>query len=61
MKLLSKKCVGIVEECPQCGAVFAYDIADIYENKYIYCPQCRLKILSHMDLSYDGVIKEKKE
>lgn len=61
MLLLSKKCVGKIDECPNCGAVFAYDVEDIYENKYLYCPQCRTKILSRLDLSYDGVIKEKKE
>lgn len=59
--VLSQKCVGKIQECPECGAVFAYDWGDIYQDKYLYCPVCKTKILSRLDLSYDGVIKEEKK
>lgn len=59
MIILSKKCVGLIQECPTCGAVLAYDTKDVYENKYVYCPICKTKILTSLDLSYNGVIKEK--
>ena len=61
MIVLSKKCVGLIQECPTCGAVLAYLPEDIYENKYLYCPLCKTKILSRLDLSYNGVIKEEKK
>ena len=61
MIVLSKKCIGKIQECPECGAVLGYDVGDIYENKYLYCPVCKAKILSRLDLSYNGVIKEEKK
>ena len=61
MIVLSQKCIGKIQECPECGAVLGYDVGDIYENKYLYCPVCKAKILSRLDLSYNGVIKEEKK
>lgn len=44
MFVLSQKYPGLIAICPQCGALLAYTVEDIYENKYIYCPLCKEKI-----------------
>ena len=43
--------------CPDCGALFAYNTKDIYENCFVYCPVCHARQKASIDLSYDGVIK----
>ena len=57
--VLSNKFVGCIHQC-ECGAVLAYTPADINENCFIYCPVCRTRQKTSMDLGYDGVIKEQK-
>ena len=44
MTVLSKKFPGFLKVCEECGAVLAYVPADIYENRFIYCPICRYKM-----------------
>lgn len=58
MQVLSPKKLAFVHECINCGALLTYQIEDIYENCYIYCPVCRTKQKSALDLSYDGVVKD---
>ena len=58
MKVLSPHFSGSLQSCTNCRALLAYRPSDIYESKYIYCPQCKTKIETHMDLSYDGVVKK---
>lgn len=53
MKVLSKRFCGSIAYC-ECGAVLAFGPQDIYEDKYIYCPICNAKILTQMNLSYNG-------
>lgn len=60
MIVLSQKFVGTPIECPNCYALLAYKLNDVYQNKYVYCPLCRTKILTNLDLSYDGVVEVKK-
>lgn len=57
MRVLSQKPIAMTHECQECHAFLAFNIEDIYENKYIYCPICKTKQLSGCDLNYDGVIK----
>lgn len=57
MKVLSQTFCGSIAFC-ECGAVLAYGPQDIYQNKYIYCPICKTKLLTAMDLSYDGLKEE---
>lgn len=57
MKIISKRPIAFMQNCT-CGCVFSYEITDIYQNKYVYCPLCRTKLTSNCDLSYDGVIKD---
>lgn len=35
---------GLIKICDQCGCLFGYNLNEIYEEKYVYCPQCRHKI-----------------
>lgn len=58
MRVLSPKPVAMTHECQYCHAFLAFNIQDIYENKYIYCPLCKTKQECACDLSYDGVIKD---
>ena len=57
MKILSRSFPGSLQLCPECQALLAFTPADIYDNKYIYCPLCRTKIETNMDLSYNPEIK----
>ena len=38
MTVYSQKFPGLVQICPECGALLGYNSKDIYENTYIYCP-----------------------
>lgn len=58
MKVLSEKYPGALMICPGCQALLGYGPADIYEDKFIYCPICKEKIPTLMDLSYDGLKEE---
>lgn len=58
MKILSRSFPGSLQLCPECQALLAFMPTDIYENKYIYCPICRTKIETNMDLSYDAEVKK---
>ena len=49
MTVYSQKFPGLVQICPECGALLGYNSKDIYENTYIYCPICRTKINIHME------------
>jgi DNA-directed RNA polymerase subunit RPC12/RpoP len=57
MKVLAKKAPAFLEVCPACEALLAFSFEDIYENRYIYCPICREKITTKIDLSYNGVVR----
>lgn len=58
MVVLAKRKPAFVQECSGCFALLGYNIPDIYQNKYVYCPVCRTKLTTNIDLSYDGVIKD---
>ena len=58
MKVLSQKPIACIQECINCHCILGYNLTDIYENKYIYCPLCKTKQECACDLSYDGVIKD---
>lgn len=60
MKVLLQKFPGSTILCNKCQWFLAYEPADIYQNKYIYCPNpdCREKIEVALDLSYDGLKEE---
>lgn len=59
MIILSNCYRGLIARCEQCGALLGYKANDIYNNCYIYCAQCKERIKVKMDLSYDGLVKEK--
>lgn len=59
VQVISPKRVWPLHTCVECGALLTYDYTkDIYEGKYIYCPICKTKQLSALDLNYDGVIQD---
>lgn len=59
VQVISPKRVWPLHTCVECGALLTYDYTkDIYEDKYIYCPICKTKQVSALNLKYDGVIKE---
>lgn len=57
MKVLSKTFCGSIIECTECHAILAYGPTDIYQNKYVYCPLCKTKLLTAMNLEYDGEVR----
>lgn len=61
MVLLNKYYRGLVCRCNACGALLGYDPNDIFDNSYVKCPQCGFKILTKMQLDYDGLIREEKK
>ena len=44
MKVLSNRFEGLLRVCDGCGATLAYKGEDVYENKYIYCQICKMKL-----------------
>jgi hypothetical protein len=56
MNVLAKRCPGLLHVCSDCGALLSYTIDDIYENQFIYCPICKCRQKTNLDLSYDGVV-----
>ena len=58
MQILAKRTPAMMLSCPECRVLFAYNFGDIYQNKYVYCPVCRTKITTPIDLGYDGVVKQ---
>lgn len=60
MVLLNKYYYGSICRCNACGALLGYNPEDIFDNSYVKCPQCGFKILTKMQLNYDGVIREEK-
>lgn len=58
MILLSNYYRGLVCRCNACGALLGYGPEDVFNNSYVKCPQCGFKILTKMQLDYDGVIRE---
>ena len=57
MKVLAPKTPSFVISCPACDALLGFNFGDIYENRYVYCPVCREKILTKIDLGYNGVVR----
>ena len=55
MMVLTKTYPGFIHICSNCGALLQFNAADIYENKWIYCPICRSKEDCQLDKSYNGV------
>ena len=60
MKVLSEKPVASIHECVNCHCILAYNISDIYEGHFIYCPVCKYKQRVNLELAYDGVVKDGK-
>lgn len=61
MEILSPKYPGRILICDKCGALLAYNNADIYGD-LVYCPLCKNGNQIEFDKNYDGiVIEEKKE
>ena len=60
MVLLSNYYRGLVCRCNACGALLGYGPEDVFDNSYVKCPVCNFKILTKMQLDYDGVIREEK-
>ena len=58
MVLLSNYYRGLVCRCNACGALLGYGSEDVFDNSYVKCPNCGFKILTKMQLDYDGVIRE---
>ena len=58
MVILSNYYRGLVCRCNACGALLGYGPEDVFDNSYVKCPQCGFKILTKMQLDYDGVIRE---
>lgn len=61
MVLLNNRYYGSICRCNACGAILGYGPEDIFENSYVKCPLCGFKILTKMQLDYDGVVREEKE
>ena len=61
MKLLDARYFGSIARCDQCGAVLGYNIADVYDDCYVYCPQCKNKIKILFSYKYDGLVEGGKE
>ena len=61
MVLLSNYYRGLVCRCNACGALLGYGPEDVFDNSYVKCPKCGFKILTKMQLDYDGVIREEKD
>ena len=59
MEILSPKYPGRILICDKCGALLAYNNADIYGN-LVYCPLCKNGNQIDFDKNYDGIIKEEK-
>lgn len=60
MKLLDQRYFGSIARC-ECGAVIGYNIKDVYDDCYIYCPQCKNKIKILFSYKYDGLVREEKK
>ena len=58
MKILSERYPGSIVFC-DCGALLAYNLKDIYSDKFIYCPLCKSQIIVPLQVKYDGLVKEK--
>ena len=54
MVLLSNYYRGLVCRCNACGALLGYGPEDVFDNSYVKCPVCNFKILTKMQLDYDG-------
>lgn len=61
IQVICPKCVGLIHSCTWCGAIFKYEMEDVYEKKYIYCPICKEKQECALQIKYNGIIKEKDE
>jgi len=61
MKILSPTYPGSIFICSDCGCLFSYQISDINENHFVYCPVCHMRQRIPLDLSYDGEIKNDSE
>lgn len=57
MKLLNNRYFGSIARCDQCGAIIGYNIGDVYDDCYIYCPQCKNKIKILFSYKYDGLVE----
>ena len=60
MTILNNYYFGLICRCNNCGALLGYGPEDIFNNSYVRCPRCGFKILTKMQLDYDGVIREEK-
>ena len=47
-----------IQPCSNCEATLVYDVRDVYEGKYVYCPNCKKKIESLFNLEWDGEVKD---
>lgn len=56
IQVLAKNAI-LLHICSSCGCVFKYEVNDIYESKYLYCPICRAKEEAALQLNYDGVVE----
>ena len=61
MRLLDQRYFGSIARCYECGAVIAYNVKDVYDDCYIYCPQCKNKIKILFSYKYDGLVREEKK
>ena len=57
MEVLATKAPGLIHICSNCRALLGFTTGDIYQSRYIYCPLCKSKELTNLDLSYNGVVK----
>lgn len=46
-----------IQPCENCEAILVYDVRDVFDGKYVYCPNCKKKMISLFDLEWNGVVK----
>lgn len=57
MQVLAQNSPALLTVCENCNALLAYQINDVYEGHFIYCPVCRYKNEVRLRLDYDGEIR----
>lgn len=55
MKILSQTYPGSIKICRECGCLFSFLPSDIYEKHWLYCPICKTRMESPMDLRNEKV------
>lgn len=61
MQVLSPKFPGRILICDRCGALLAYNEADVYGVNLVYCPLCKNANEIEYNKNYDGMVKEEKK